>query len=86
MREAKRELQRQMEAGPPDDLDLEWNQLMEEDRSCGYASGTEESKQDTDHLLVASRPQFPPESLNLPLAFPNMGNEVRYASILSIGA
>lgn len=79
MREARRELQRQMDAGPPDDLDLEWSQLMEEDRFRGYASGTEEANPEAGHARIPSRPQFPPPSLNLAQAFPHMGNEVRNA-------
>lgn len=78
MRAARKELQRQMEAGPPDDLDLEWDKLIEEERALGYASDTTGVNTGGTPLTASEphRPEFPPPTLQLQDTFPQMGDEV----------
>ncbi|KAA6429324.1 MAG: hypothetical protein FRX49_00719, partial [Trebouxia sp. A1-2] len=67
-RQATRLRQRDVNTGPKDDLDIEWEQLMEAHHQAGYGSGTEDQPdQGTDTSL--ERPEFPPTSLNLVPAF-----------------
>lgn len=67
-RQATRLRQRDVNTGPKDDLDIEWEQLMEAHHQAGYGSGTEDQPdQGTDSWPV--RPEFPPTSLNLVPAF-----------------
>ena len=60
---------RQKEAmnAPPDDLDLEWDKLVEQARELGYSSDTEGRAKSQHEGIV--RPEFPPSSLNLEPAF-----------------
>lgn len=80
MRAARKELQRQMEAGPPDDLDLEWDRLIEEERALGYASDTTGQIAGATPLMASEphRPEFPPPTLQLQETFPRMGDEVSW--------
>ncbi|KAK9817548.1 hypothetical protein WJX74_003802 [Apatococcus lobatus] len=70
-KQATRLRQRDAQAGPPDDLDLELEALMEAKRAEGYGSDT--GGMQTFQEVV--RPPFPPTSIDLALAFPaELGN------------
>lgn len=70
---ATRALQKQIDAGPPDDLDLEWEKLVESQRAMGYGSDTEGAPAEQG---LPERPEFPPPSLGLHPAFPHYGDKV----------
>lgn len=56
--------QREALTGPPDDLDLEMDALLDAARSAGYGSDTEGGGGNQQALTV-QRPEFPPASLQL---------------------
>lgn len=58
---AQKALQKELEAGPPDDLELELEALTKDKASNGE---------------VMERPVFPPIDLELEAAFPELGNKV----------
>lgn len=58
---AQKAIQKELEAGPPDDLDLEWEELTKQ--------------MDADASMM-DRPPFPPSSLELEPAFPQLGNKI----------
>lgn len=67
-RQATRLRQRDVNTGPRDDLDIEWEQLMEAHHEAGYGSGTEDQP-DHGTSSLPERPEFPPPSLNMVPAF-----------------
>ncbi len=87
---------RESHAGPPDDLDIEWDQLVSLRNATGYGSDTDNaaataattdrSTPQAAEPMDLERPPFPPSFVSLQPAFPPDVDQATGSALLSVWA
>lgn len=80
---ATRQRTRDTHGGPPDDADIEWDQLVSLRNATGYGSDTEGGAATGAEPMDIERPPFPPPWIALAPAFPADVDQASGAGLLS---
>lgn len=75
---------RDAHGGPPDDADIEWDQLVSLCNATGYGSDTEGGVTQGPAPMDIDRPEFPPAWITLAPAFPPGIDQSSGAGLLSV--
>lgn len=81
---ATRQRTRDAHGGPPDDADIEWDQLVSLRNATGYGSDTEGGAAEGAAPMDIERPPFPPPWISLAPAFPPGVDQASGAGLLAV--